>query len=571
MSSFIGVYGKNDALKSEIKDIVSTPDFTFENNSLFICSEGNPLNTHYYCNSDSTKGWISCGIGITSEHSPRVLKQEDWEKAFDEDVDLHQDLNGHFAIIKWSDIEVEFFTDRLGMRNIFLHQNKDYVLFSTRLDWMLKLVEETDINWKLFGSNWLSINPFSSSCFINRIDRLAQGGYAHITESNLSFNNKRWIPKSFKSSPNEVIDSLQGFSSSAMNSFSKTSLGLSGGLDSRVLLALLASKESFDLSLYTFDLNGHPDVTYATQINKHYVFKHEIIPIHTPESDVVHKLLSEITSRTMLSSSIFHIEPLLGYRKLGDQNTISVDGGFGEIARRRYLKGIELKARQAVFEKSIDGLLPYLSTNKADIFSSEIVHEMKTGLFEELSIELESMPSAKEIGVGNWLDIFSIRSRCQNLSGLNQELIDETLFHIMPFVQPDFLDKLLRIPEKERVNAGLYRTIIQDMAPSLSKIPLVKGDDVYPYWMKDISSMMWMKTKRKFEIGFKNTQNITLMLSLEEYIRDIFSSQEVREQSFYDLKKIDYLITEFYKNRKVELVIQVGFMLSFEAFRKEVY
>jgi len=571
MSSFLGFYGKNDSLKSEIRNLATNPYFTFERDSLFICAEGNPLNTHFHSNSEAGSGWVSCCIGITSEDSPKVFRQEAWIKTFENNTNLHDELNGHFAVVKWTQNEIELVTDQLGMRSVFIHQGNDFVLFSTRLDWMLSLVKETSINWKLFGSNWLSINPFSSSCFVDGIERLAQGGYAKISSSGFTYHNKRWTPKPTQSSSDSVADSLKAFSSVALKTFSKTSLGLSGGLDSRVLLALLASQKHSEFELYTFEVEGHPDVEYATQLNEFYGFNHEIIPMETLSNDEIISELAEITSRTMLSSSVFIIESLLGYTKLGLQNSITIDGAFGEIGRRRFLRNIELKARQAVLNKSVTNLLPHLATNKADIFSKEVFHEMHTGLFEELSTEIDLMPSAKETGLGNWLDIFTIRSRVPNLPGLNQGITDEKLFHLMPFLQPDLLNQFLSLPEKERLNAHFYRRIIRNQAPSLSKVPLVKGDDIYPYWMKDIPSKAWIKTKRKLEIGYKNTQNAELILSLEEYIRDSFSTAEVIQQPFYDKVKIESLISSFFDDKDFALAPQLGWLLSFETFRKQVY
>lgn len=571
MSSFIGFYGKNDSLKTSIKNLVPNFAFTLDNTPLFLCANGNPLNTHFHNNSDSNFGWVSCGIGISSEEKPKVLRQNDWINVFDNKLDLHNSLNGHYAIIKWNQKEVKLYTDQLGMRNIFIHRNKDHVLFSTRLDWMLKLVGKTSINWAQFGSNWLAINPFSSSSFVNGIERLAQGGYACISDSKFTVRNNRWIPQSIHSSIEIVEDSLRSFSSTAINTFSKTSLGLSGGLDSRVLLALLASQKKSAFDLYTFEIEKHPDIKYAVQSNKPYGFKHEIIPLQMPTNQQVISELPEITSRTMLASSLFHIEPLNGYKRLGLQNSITIDGGFGEIARRRYLRGIEISAKQTVLEKSISGLLSYLSINKADIFAEEVIQEMKKGLHQELKTETMAMPDANDIGIGNWLDIFSIRSRAQNLSGLKQEIVDEKVFHIMPFLQADFLNKLLSIPEKERVNAELYRRIIQKAAPELSNIPLVKGDDVYPYWMKDIPSMAWVRLKRNLGLGYKSTQNIKLILSLEEYIRDTFTSTNVVQSSFYDKRKIDIMITNFFEKENHSLATQLGWLVSFEAFRTQVY
>ncbi|MEQ9308147.1 MAG: asparagine synthase-related protein [Balneolaceae bacterium] len=568
MSSFIGFIGKNEALNTTIKKLVPSPVFAFENQNLFICSAQSSSNIYFNSNTDSNSGWVSCGIGISSGDSPTIYKQQDWEHAFATNIDLHDDLNGHFAIVKWDHNTIELFTDQLGMRSIFIHQTNDFTLFTTRLDWLLQLVSQTSINWKLFGSNWLSLNPLSSSCFLDGIDRLAQGGYARISKSSVHLENKRWTPKPVQSSVESVKNSIKGFSLSALNTFSKTSLGLSGGLDSRVLFALLASQKRSDFDLYTFEVNDHPDVEFARRLNAFYNFEHNVIPIKSESSNQLLSELGEKTTRSMLASSIFNVDALKGYEQLGPLDANTIDGAFGEIGRRRFLRGLELKAHQVVTDKSISGLLPYLSANKGDIFNSDVIHEMKSGLFEELETEVNFMPDANKIGVGNWIDLFVIRSRVQNLPGLNQGFSDSTVIHIMPFLQPDLLNRFLSLPEVERSNAQIFRKIIREQAPSLTKIPLVKGNDIYPFWLKDLSSIVWVKAKRKLGLGYRNTQPIELISSLEEYIRDTFNSSSVVQQSFYDKSKIESIINRFFDNKESHLATQLGWLVSFESFRK---
>lgn len=570
MSNFIGYIGKNEALNTTIKKLVPSPVFTIENQNLFISSGQSSSNIYFNSNRDANSGWISCGIGISSGDSPRIYKQQDWEHAFATNIDLHDDLNGHFAVVKWDHDTIELLTDQLGMRSIFIHQTNNFTLFTTRLDWLLQLVSKTSINWKLFGSNWLSLNPLSSSCFLDGIDRLAQGGYARISKSSVHLENIRWTPKPVQSSVESVIDSIKGFSLSALNTLSKTSLGLSGGLDSRVLFALLASQKKSSVDLYTFDVSNHPDVEVAHRLNEFYKFEHNIIPTKSQNSNQLLSELGGITSRSMLASSIFNIDALKGYEKLGELDAITIDGAFGEIGRRRFLKGLELKAHLAVIDKSISGLLPYLSINKADIFNSDVIHEMKSGLLEELETEVNFMPEANKIGVGNWIDLFVIRSRVQNLPGLNQGFSDSALVHLMPFLQPDLLNRFLSLPEPERSNAQIFRKIIREQAPSLTKIPLVKGNDVYPFWMKDLSSLAWIKAKRKLGLSYRNTQPIELINSLEEYIRDTFNSSSVVQQSFYDKSKIESLINRFFDENENEVVTQLGWLVSFESFRKMI-
>lgn len=569
MSSFIGFYGKNALLETRIKKLADDPDFVFSNESVFLLASGSPLNTHYF-KDENNKGFVACGIGITNNDSPRTMTLKDWRKVVDDPSRFH-DLDGHFAIATWNENELSLFTDQLGMRNIFIHRSKEAILFSTRLDWLLSLTSNISINWAKFGSNWLSTNPFSSECFLDGIDRLAQGGTAKLSNAGFSITNKRWSPTTVESDPEIVTESLRNLSLAALKNHPVLSLGLSGGLDSRVLFALLKDLPEKNLQLYTFTKGLHPDEEIARKLSSDFAFKHHFIPLPDLSVDEIISTLDEANQRSLLSNSIFAMEVLSGYTQLGHQKVITLDGAVGEIGRRRFLRGIELKARKEVLSASIDGLIPHFSSLKADIFSQDVISKMTLGFRKEFETEIQAMPSAQDIGIGNWLDILTIRSRSQNTYGTKQDYIDDQLFHYMPFLQPSFLNQILSLPEKNRANASFFRSIISNKAPSLTKTHLVKGDDEYPYFLKDIGAMVWMKTKRKFSLGFKSSQQVTLMLRLEEYVKDLFSSQSIKEYPAYDQKKIHALIDGFYSEKNYSLKTQLDALISFEVFRKNLF
>ncbi len=569
MSSFIGVTGKKAAFQEKIKNLLPTPGFSFEHQSLFICADVHPQTTFFHQNSDEQFGWIVCGIGISSGEQNRVLQQKDWTSAFQSGIDVQTELNGHFAIAKWDRNQIELTTDQIGMRNIFIHRGKDFTLFSTRLDWLIHLIPDTPINWHTFGSNWLAINPFSSGCIIKSIDRLAQGGKASITPSEYSFSNTRWQPSGH--SEFNFEETLTNITSAALSTFNKTSLGLSGGLDSRVLFATLLANKSDIWDLYTFDNSGHPDTEIAKKLIAPFGRNHKVIPTSIPDPDELISDLKELSLRSQFTTSIAELPVISGYRSLSQEGLYTLDGAFGEIGRRRYLRGLELREKNNLAQWSSHHLHPYFKSAKADIFSQDVLQQMETGFFEEFDREVKAMPSVDEFGISNWLDLFTIRTRAQNLYGSKQGVIDETLFHFMPFLQPSVLNALLLTPAKERNNAKLFRSIIQQNASQLTKLPLVKGDESYPYWMKDISAMVWMKTKQKLSVNFNDESLINMVFSLEEFVRDTFSSQNFRKYEAYDLTKIDSLINQFYDEGDLSLTTNLSWFISFEVFRQQLF
>lgn len=568
MSSFIGVVGGNESVKEKISQLFPKPDFSFQHQSLFLCVDAHPQTTHFQVNPDQQSGWIVCGIGISSGENARVLLQQDWQSCFENNTDVQTELDGHFAIAKWDLNKVELITDQIGMRNIFIHRNNEFTLFSTRLDWMTKLLPDLSINWNVFGSYWLGINPFSSECIINGVDRLAQGGKASITLSDYMFSNKRWTPKAH-SGP-DMEQALVSVFGAALRAFSETSLGLSGGMDSRVLFASLLGMNSDSWGLYTFDNVGHPDTEISMALNQPFGKQHCIIPLTLPRPDELIHTIKELSVRSQFSTTLASLPGLLGYKLLGKKGIFTIDGGFGEIGRRRYLRGVELREGKNLSKWSAERLFPYFQSTKADIFSDEVMKAMKSGFKETFEDEFLRMPKVQDVGIGNWLDLFTIRTRAQNLYGSAQGISDEILFHYMPFLQPSFLNALFCTPVEVRHNGTLFRSVIQKNAPELSKIKLVKGDETYPFWMKDISAMGWMKAKQKLGLSFKNQISIKLICSLESFTKDLISSQSFKECELYDQNKVNTLVSDFFDNRNYSLAAQLEWLISFEIFRKQL-
>ena len=47
MSSFIGVFGENTSVKEQIRELVPDPDFSFQNESLFVACDLTLNSTHF--------------------------------------------------------------------------------------------------------------------------------------------------------------------------------------------------------------------------------------------------------------------------------------------------------------------------------------------------------------------------------------------------------------------------------------------------------------------------------------------------------------------------------------------
>ena len=195
---------------------------------------------------------------------------------------------------------------------------------------------------------------------------------------------------------------------------------------------------------------------------------------------------------------------------------------------------------------------------------------MNDGCTQDLSNELATMPKINTLGLSNWLDLFSIRTRLSNISGLTQEMVDDTHFHVMPFVQSDFLTGILSLPESERNNARLFRALIKKHQAILTNIPLVKGDEQYPYWMKDVMATLWNKLQAKLGKKYSNSLVTGVLLEYESDIKDLFSSKAIQESGVFNTEKVSHILSSFYELNDYTFTSSLNWMLTFELYRKSL-
>jgi hypothetical protein len=179
-----------------------------------------------------------------------------------------------------------------------------------------------------------------------------------------------------------------------------------------------------------------------------------------------------------------------------------------------------------------------------------------------------TMPAVKDIGIEHWLDLFMIRIHLVK-TAVEQSRSDRMLVNYMPSVQPSVLKKVFELPVKERNNKLFYK-IIKDFSPSLSKIPLVKGDVTYPFGLGNLSSSLLVKLKSKLRLGYKDDLLIRFLGTLSEYAQETIISQDFISCEYYDHNKIRNMVEEFYREKNLALANDVNWWLTFELWRKTI-
>jgi hypothetical protein len=512
------------------------------------------------------EGWLVLGLGIDATGaSATLLDDRAWSERLAPREPRLDRVDGHYLIVRWKAGSVELRTDPLGMRTAHITRTDGGILFSTRLDWIARACGGLPIDYSSFGAHWLAYNSFLSHALLEGVRRLGAGGIARCDRSRIEIEESPWAPREGREleNPIEILDSLL-----ALRAPDGITLGLSGGLDSRVLLAVLLGG-SHRFGLHLFGEPAQPDVAVAMRIaaGERLDILHLDEPV--PRVDDLLPMLRDYVGSTAVVEPASAITKLRYYPRLAATGRIMIDGGMGEIARRQFGNRLLRRGRGAVMRRDAAGVAAELAQPRADIFEAGVDERMREGMIAEMREFLEGMPDPGEIGIENFIDLLAVRTRFPHVAGMEQGRVDGVLPNFMPYAQPSFIQSALQLPLVERRNGRLFRRIIAAEARSLTRYPLVKSQILYPYRFTTLPAWLWTHL-RKMTGGVYHDQSITHFLELmREPALEMLHSEEVRSYGAYDMGKLGRIVEGYYAG-DISQRAALDWWLAFETWRRGV-
>ncbi len=527
----------------------------------------------YEHNEVNGRGWGMVGVGVQHDEGiTRIMTLKDWRLALEDPKFNPTSLDGHFIALRWNRDQIEFFNDQIGMRTLYYGSTDTGLCISTRLDWVTTFSNTTEINVSCLGSRWFMLNQLSFDSCINGVERLGSNGYLNVSRGRIeALHSEPWLPKFQEYNASDAVRSLETLIEALVQYPMKLALGLSGGFDSRFLLALLLDAGRDLFGVYTVGEPGHPDVQIATKIAGRLGLQHQHIHEPLPDPDNCMAMMSSYAVRTHLIEAVSTVSKLRYSSKLRTSGCFAIDGGFGEIGRRGLFKRLERFGKKGIYEKDASQLADILWLNRAPIFAPDVQKTMRAGAVEELQGVLDKMPSAKEIGLANFVDLFSMRTRVPNYGGPEQSRLDAEVLIITPFIQPSYVQTVINVSASERVNGRFYNRVIRERAPQLTRFSLVKGSITYPYSLALAGNVAWLIAAIKKRVGAVWSDPIPdrLLLRVKEPVLDLLHSSEIMTSPLYDVKRVVSSVKAYYNGEK-RLRGFVDWWLTFELWRKSM-
>lgn len=574
MSWIFGILRTNDKAPLPVKEnypYFNKDKFVVETKEYYFSCGCGHNNSFFKYDKDKDAGWMVCGTGISyNDGSFRLMGFQEWEDFLCEKNNDVNDLNGHFIIVEWSKGKLRFRNDQLGMRDMFFGETGNNFSFSTRLDWLIPFVENPEIDFDVYSSSWLCVNPLSYDCFIKGVKRLCPGGQATFYNGKYSHTYKPWLPDYANNSLNEsYLKQIEYLTCLGLQEEREVLLGLSGGLDSRVLLSILLQHKKDSWGTYSFGDKNFPDAIIAGRLSEKLGFKHFTISnLYSPDNKDVEKFNEFVlqTHSYMIGSLFYEQEH---YRSI-PRDCLLIDGGKGEYCTRSFAKWVSLKGEGAILARDTNKILDLIHHTKPNIFIHDLEKKMTYSCRQQIKEVSEMMPPIKDIGVGNWVDIFTIRTRTGNMGPPTQARLDNIIGNYMPFLQPSFLRKVFTLPVRFRAQNKVYKLILQKGNSTLSQIPLVKDMSIIPFTHNTYLSFILGKLFERFQKSKTIDYSQLFLVNNKEYVMDTLQSKAVKEYPYYDYNKIHNLVSEYYNGQK-GLANGVLWWLTFDVWRRALH
>jgi hypothetical protein len=513
-----------------------------------------------------SKNWIINGVGISDNSSTlKLMQQEDWEEYFIKPDSVK--VTGNFLKFIWTDQKINIQSDLIGLKTLYILKDESEVYFSTNLKLITGFIKSPQIDFSAFGAKWLLFNQLECRSFIKNIDKLTPNSELIIENGDYKVNCTNYQFTQDEYSSEKFYSDLQRLLSIKIPSGYKLSLGLSGGLDSRVLLALLhSSKREFDV--HSFGFEYEPDVQIAKDLMHSLNLKSNLLLSDMKDYNLIDFIPDYLSSNELVEPA----STFLRLYKLNDpyfEDKVVIDGANGEIYRRQFLNRLYFTGSKAILNKDVKAILSALRFNRADIFSEELVKEMKNGVIDEVENHLNIMPNVKQLGFDNYLDLFNIKTRFVNYFGPEQMRLDSFLVSFMPYINDNLLFNVFSLSLKEKKDSKLFIDLLKQSDKIFKSTPLVKGNITYPFGMSKYQTMLYTKIKNRFVKISDNNPVVHFYNHNKKQIHQCLLDESTLESKIYNRQKITDIINGYYSGNQ-KLVTELDWLYSFEIFKREM-
>jgi len=568
MSWIFGVIGNEATNSNRYVDIHAVPGCHDVGPHHYVACGGSALTSRAgTCAEGRYLGWAVAGMALDADAThvtPR--RARDWERILQNDNLLRAAVGGAYVAVRWRDDFIEAFADPLGVRTLYFIQLENGIAFSTRIDWLSRLLGGVNVDFEGLGSGRMAFSPLTTATGVDGIRRLGPNGHLRYDPQSLVLQEDAWEPSHGDEA--NLEEELSLLTRPTLIEKQSVSLGFSGGIDSRVLLALLSKNHTVPFSLHLFGAEDEPDVQLARKIAKATGQDCTYFSDSLPPPNECWDLLGRYVPLTNGLSAASTLLEKRHYTTLSGQGKLLLFGMFGELMRRQFFLRFLFRGAGTILSRGDPReILYHVRVSRPSLFIPEVNRHLERGALRQMEALLAAMPPVSDVGAENYLDLISLRSKLPNGLMAHQAIVDAAGGGYTPFAQQSVLNAIFSVPPASRRGSQLARKMIKERAPLLARYPLVMNDAFYPFGCPMAVARAWTRIRRSTSFHEQTIHKVLRHLS--EGIQDMAHDTEVQAYAPYDHPNLLRRIEAYYtgENRYGRVVES---WLTFELWRRAI-
>lgn len=505
--------------------------------------------------------------------------------------DFAKRLNGSFVIIicDLKEKTLLIVNDRYGLRPHYYAVNDGKLLFAPEVKAILQdKTFKKEMNDEAVADFFAFGEILGDKTFFKGIEVLPPASiFTYKNNGEISIRqywNFNYKPDYNKSEDDFVDDVVKTFKKAVeirMEDDYRYSVSLSGGLDSRSIVAAIEESERKGVLAFTFGPLDCDEVKIAKKVSSKAGTKHKVMEI-TPEMIIDNAEKEIFYSDGMDYVGVSYIPP--AYKSVKDDNrNIILDGlAFDLTLGGSYLtKGI-INANKNELFKILYQKQRYLFSEVefGKLFVNSYYHKIKDAPFRSFEKQFNTV---KESHSGNYCDHFALQNHVRRWTVGGHILTRTCIENSVPTYDNALVDMILKIPPELRLNHHIYRKFLKKLSPELARLPydhtmisaaapsiLWRVGEIYLRIKRKSKRLIWRISKGKITIRSKRSYvEFNEWLRTDEnwknYFRELLLSENTVSKKYLNQDFISKLIQE-HENGKQNNSMKILYIASFELF-----
>ncbi len=491
---------------------------------------------------------------------------DDWKQA-----NLHPDFDGQYCGLRMQGQTLTLFCDHFNHRPFYLWRTDDAIVFSTDREHLRPFMKNPRLDMDAIASFWLSNGQYHYRSFVKDLIRSQPASVITITpDLDIRHCAEQWLGLGEKPIGIDIEAALD----KTIRWFAereKISMGLSGGTDSRLILAYMMQHRDRPWRVHTFGERDNPEVVIADRIARELKLNHLIVEPQNSDPDTVIQRSRQIASQTEMTYSIRAYRTIDNLRAAVDGGYMILDGDYGCFIRDYFLNGIRFKLKSAPKGRKFEKLYELTRVNRVNFFPDPLYKRMNDVAWEDF----QKLPGIlKEWDGKDYTALLALLHTYYRYPNLvrNWNLSLEITPLISPLGQASIVRELLRMPVSKRANCRVSYPILKKLEPRLMRFPLVRYGTTVPFWVyrNYLASGIIANIKRRRGLTYHSDRTFVQLEAMKGFVRDVASSNAVKECEYYDYSKVSAFVNSYYDSPTEAKGGRLMQWLGFELFRQSV-